>query len=217
MPLNVELLQRVKARILAEPSKVNMDSWIDSCGTTGGIAGHILFEAGIKSWDNVRDVCDQAAAIAGLPIEPALFFFHMAEEKELVDVNNVPYIVLANELTNCQRYTIEYAQVVAKAIDLCIELDIQANLESCQQAVEEQRMKWEYTTADFSNLSSSDRDMELNRMGMEGWELVTVDGNLHYFKRQVPSKLEKRSEFSADAGQHYALGAKRCVRTSINV
>jgi hypothetical protein len=46
MPLNVELLQRAKAQILAEPERVNQAHWVreggDPCGTIGCLAGHVV-------------------------------------------------------------------------------------------------------------------------------------------------------------------------------
>lgn len=103
--MNVQLALAVKKRILAEPTKVYMDSWFEqvtkadqkadpaykylSCGTVGCIAGHVLFEAlspsmleTIYKQDAVCElqmsVQEIAASLLNLPKVEAekLFFFH---------------------------------------------------------------------------------------------------------------------------------------------
>ena len=48
-------------------------------------------------------------------------------------------------------------------------------------------MKWEYRTVDLGLYGYEDK---LNKAGTEGWELVSVDNGIAYFKRPLRSKSE---------------------------
>ena len=60
-------------------------------------------------------------------------------------------------------------------------------------------MKWEYTLVSFGN-TSGDLAISMNviqaittrldKVGLEGWELVSVDNGLAYFKRPLRSRAE---------------------------
>lgn len=51
----------------------------------------------------------------------------------------------------------------------------------------EETMKWEYKTLDLGLYGYEDK---LNNLGTEGWELVSVDNYVAYFKRPIRTKSE---------------------------
>ncbi len=48
-------------------------------------------------------------------------------------------------------------------------------------------MKWEYKPLDLGLYGYEDK---LNKLGIEGWELVSVDNGIAYFKRPLRTKSE---------------------------
>lgn len=122
--MNRELFQKVKARILAEPHRVNMRVLLrePACNTVGCIAGHAI----IESEDPIALMTPAhrqwGTAVSLLRLEESeaemLFNFHeyATDEGEI----STPYLKLANELNEWITGTPAYAEVVARAIDLCI-------------------------------------------------------------------------------------------------
>ncbi len=51
-------------------------------------------------------------------------------------------------------------------------------------------MKWEYTVVYLANFELSDIDA-LNEFGKMGWEMVTVDNGMVYFKRMIGVELSQ--------------------------
>lgn len=129
--MNVELAEKVKKAILAEPKQVNMntfcrfDNKFEKCDTVGCIAGHVLFESGLKDYLRKSSFIDYrmtAAGLLGIPLEEAnmLFYFFEADENSIEDCAQ-EYLDLGEELKEYTIGTKGYAKVVAKAIDLCIQ------------------------------------------------------------------------------------------------
>lgn len=128
--MNYELAEKIKAAVLAEPKNVNMNFFcklkeydddptkkLHLCGTVGCIAGHALFQSGIKK--NLIPTVNQELIAQGLldlrtGESELLFYFHDYKE-------NSPYNPLSVELSKHREGTRAYARVVAKAIDLCVE------------------------------------------------------------------------------------------------
>ena len=52
------------------------------------------------------------------------------------------------------------------------------------------KMKWEYTVVYLANFELSDIDA-LNEFGKMGWEMVTVDNGMVYFKRMIGVELSQ--------------------------
>ena len=146
--MNVALALEVKKRVLAEPKRVFMGSWFEkvtkamqkdeggdeykylSCTTIGCIAGHTLFAAltpamitEVLKDDSGTIIQDTAQGLLGLTKLNAekLFFFMDASTSSYE--NNIDYAAERTELAKFKPGTRDYARVVAKAIDKCIELN----------------------------------------------------------------------------------------------
>ena len=143
--MNVALALKVKAAILAEPHRVNMTYFYKlgntSCGTAGCIAGHTLFQAGLKKLLRAKDkylnsldanlpspelnACfselNVVTALLGLSNEEGrlLFFFH--SDQGVDSLANSVYRLLSTRLQAVRPGSVAYAKIVAEAIDLCIE------------------------------------------------------------------------------------------------
>jgi hypothetical protein len=117
--MNVELLQRVKAKILAEPNRLSLDVWMlapsrrtdtgafedEPCGTVGCIAGWIC-ALGTDQQIHERDIYNTACILLGLPKMTATrLFFREEWPKDLREAY-------------CHATK---AEVTAQAIDLFIE------------------------------------------------------------------------------------------------
>lgn len=94
--MNVELLQRVKAQILAEPNRFDMSSWMldendndiyttqlfQECGSTACIAGWLVL-LGSDRVVRGEEMADVAAELLGVDVRVAetLFYHYEWEEK----------------------------------------------------------------------------------------------------------------------------------------
>lgn len=123
--MNLELVKKVKAAILAEPKAVNMNHFVNCsgdadhkegfCGTTGCIAGHAMLQAGLgkflKSYRFDIHADELAAGLLGIPHTEAdrLFYFDRVETG--------PYADLAVALQQKKPGTRDYARICAKALD----------------------------------------------------------------------------------------------------
>lgn len=63
-------------------------------------------------------------------------------------------------------------------------------------------MKWEYLVTQLNRETFKDED-RLNELGQSGWELVSVDNGIAYFKRPLRTKLEAEilGEFAIPYGE----------------
>jgi hypothetical protein len=134
--MNVELMKKVRERVLAEPHRVNMGNWITyknkramrmlrkalgmSCKTTCCIAAHIIEVDGgdVPSYSQSLPG-EIARVLSGITLTESayLFYLHQLKWHRL----GSPYRDLALRLSMFSPGTPEYAQVVAEAIDRCIE------------------------------------------------------------------------------------------------
>lgn len=60
-------------------------------------------------------------------------------------------------------------------------------------------MKWEYKTLDLGLYGYEDK---LNKLGTEGWELVSVDNYVAYFKRPNQEYLAKLKQLEFKYGRN---------------
>jgi hypothetical protein len=125
--MNTELMLKVRARILAEPRRVDMGEWINRrwfCRTTACIAGHTIeCYGGRVPKEDIEvdeDLCltpgDIAGKLLGLPDMEAdwLFRCHWLGDE------GSPYNDIGIRLAILKPGSKQYAQVVAEAIDICI-------------------------------------------------------------------------------------------------
>lgn len=121
MSLNVELLEQVKAHILAEPRRINMDDWqteldeVDkhlrpACGTIACIAGWACV-LGIGTRVRGNDIEWAAEEVLGLDDGGPLFFVD--------DWPSEFEVALRRETKG----TLGYAEVVAARIDYFIKVE----------------------------------------------------------------------------------------------
>lgn len=129
---NEALMLEVRRRVLAEPRRLDMGAWYYekpvaslrnfiggllgrrlACRTVCCIAGHVLEASGRSLTGRIESI---AAGLLGLSAEEA-------EDLFLFDVcfMSGPYADLALELVDFDPGTSQYAQIVALAIDRCIE------------------------------------------------------------------------------------------------
>lgn len=157
--MNVELMLKVRERVLAEPEMVSMDNYFhdfyapdfyfmwqgkrecanEACKTVCCIAGHAILQSGKSKSDVFNYEHETATDVLGLDKRESdlLFFFHEAcEDSEESDAN--PYFGLSRKLVEYSEGTPEYAAVVAEAIDLCIARNSRVDLppEKTAQEVE---------------------------------------------------------------------------------
>jgi hypothetical protein len=132
--MNIELMNRVRAKVLAEPNRVNMERWqrtkkilgIFKCGTVCCIAGHAIESEGdcIPYHLGQHGVVETGAALLQIPLDEAylLFFFHNGQAMKLPVFTGAidPYVDLRMRLAIRRPGTPQYAAVVAEAIDRCI-------------------------------------------------------------------------------------------------
>lgn len=64
-------------------------------------------------------------------------------------------------------------------------------------------MKWEYRTMACGCNPFESRSEKLNRLGVDGWELVTIDNGIAYFKRPIQPKSEAEILAQFDTKQAY--------------
>lgn len=131
--MNTEALLEVRTRILAEPKSLNMGVWEErrggfwgqlvGCGTVCCIAGHAIAARGgsvrgMGGMDRNSDIVKIAASLLGIAAKEAnlLFYFHKPYEGS-------PYYDLGLKLGVYRPGSMQYAEVVAQAIDLCISRD----------------------------------------------------------------------------------------------
>lgn len=129
--MNIELLQKVKQAILDEPRKMDMNVWFDRfwadeeekvrvlrllgkeeaqlppCGTIGCIAGWSVLLGSSMDPGELVHVGSTAARLLDLDFEQAYDLFHTTTWPS----------DLREKLSDSEPGTIEYAQVVAEAID----------------------------------------------------------------------------------------------------
>jgi hypothetical protein len=124
--MNLKLMLEVRRRVLAEPETVNMNHFVRhlDCLTSCCIAGHTVVAAKgmafLDGLDKTQDPVDIVAArLLGITTREAdyLFYFH---ETEPMGRGPSPYSDLRLKLERTGYGTVEYAQVVAQAIDRCI-------------------------------------------------------------------------------------------------
>lgn len=134
--MNFELALKVRDRILAEPGRVDMVFWREQrygigsllgfrysylCGTTCCIAGHALEIQGIdfdrNSTTSHRHPTILASKALELTQEEAYLLFLVDVYGEGLDN---PYLDLSIRLRQQSPSTIEYAEIVAEAIDRCM-------------------------------------------------------------------------------------------------
>lgn len=120
--MNTELALRVKDRILREHKRVDMCKWVKNrgpfglCGTTCCIAGHTIEEYGGRvPTHQLAEPGLIAGHLLGISTEESGYLFYIHDTYKAG-----PYVDLALELQMYRPGTIEYASVVARAIDLCI-------------------------------------------------------------------------------------------------
>ncbi len=66
-------------------------------------------------------------------------------------------------------------------------------------------MKWEYTVVYLANFELSDIDA-LNEFGKMGWEMVTVDNGIIYFKRALGlAEVDIKETVEVGSGKHWRL------------
>lgn len=111
--MNVELLQKVKEKILAEPTAVNMDDWCFSsnktpCGTVACIAGWACVLSEVK--DHFRDEAPIFLKLNRINSGNLFYISQWPEELYEKLIKQVPG-------------TPEYAAIVAARIDRFIETD----------------------------------------------------------------------------------------------
>lgn len=130
--MNTDLMLRVKRRILAEPKSLDMGLWqskkarsfcgFEICGTVACVAGHVILESGrvVPDIEEVDGLIGDAAAHL-LRISSGegheLFHFHNPEHEPFHDD---PYHNLRLELLLENPGSQAYADIVGRAIDLCI-------------------------------------------------------------------------------------------------
>lgn len=104
--MNVELLQKVKEKVLAEPEALDMGTWLDrypECGTVGCIAGWACALSGhVPETD--REVEIRALSLLGLPFEELFYPQDWPPRHQVVLAEHAPR-------------TSGYAAAVAAAID----------------------------------------------------------------------------------------------------
>lgn len=116
MELNIELFEKIKAAIRAEPRRMNMAVWIkpERCGTSGCIGGWACILSGQSATTNVHDCAQQLLGIEHMPWQ--LF--------GAIQWPSGLWLRLRALLPG----TPEYAEIVCEAIDLWI-VDSQAMTE----------------------------------------------------------------------------------------
>ncbi len=129
--INIELMSRVRSKILSEPKRIDMGHYARKrfycipesvCGTVCCIAGHAIEQFGGRVPDERvlrRSVSNVASELLWLNYDEAelLFWFHHA-------IENDPYVDLAHILSIYKHGSRDYAQIVAMAIDRCIERNV---------------------------------------------------------------------------------------------
>ncbi len=134
--MNVELMLKVKERVLAEPGRVDMQTWAKrvgfafswqgygqyaDCGTVCCVAGHALESSGLDVFHELEfsdeDIDVIASQLLDIHQTEGMMLFHFHAD----DSETSPYLDLQFELLAFVPGTPEYAAVVAKAIDRCIE------------------------------------------------------------------------------------------------
>ena len=138
--MNTTLANEIKARVLAEPERVNMKNWketrrlwgIFQCGTVCCIAGHAVELSGGTPVVHKEIMQRLGAYLLGISdVEAiALFYFHLHNHP-----STIPYHDLGLKLTMFKPGSIGYARVVAEAIDRCIERN-QGHFEASAKDVE---------------------------------------------------------------------------------
>ena len=127
--MNLPLARVVRDNILKAPKRVNMDSFAtapckDVCRSVGCIAGHVTFACGITPYameHYIQESYDTVAAkLLVLSEKDAYDLFYFYGDFPNNPYN--PYGSLTQALKKQRVGTKRYAQIVARAIKLCAEL-----------------------------------------------------------------------------------------------